>query len=52
MKRITGLLDYWITDYWITGLLDYWKIFRWEITFVTFSVSQYILFVSIDSVLS
>ena len=25
-------------------LPDYWKIFRWEITFVTFSASQYIFF--------
>ena len=36
----------------ITGLLDYWKIFRWNFTFVTFSASQYIFFVSTDSALS
>ena len=35
-----------------TGLLDYWNIFRCEITFVTFSASQYIFFVSTDSALS
>jgi len=52
---ISGFLDYWITgllDYWITGLLDYWNVFRWEITFLTFSASQYIFFVSTDSALS
>ena len=37
---------------WFTGLLDYWKFVRWEITFVTFSASQYIFFVSTDSALS
>jgi len=31
---------------------NYWKNFRWEITFLTFSASQYIFFVSTDSALS
>ena len=38
--------------YCITVLLDFWNVFRWEITFVTFSASQYIFFVSADSALS